>query len=90
MEDGFANSAIKHHVNNTRPYGDVESFVIKVGQLPGDFSESNCWIFYNVFREVNERYCSVIPLVPHTGFLNRIRIIYKPDGVIFSGPWWGK
>lgn len=39
MEDGFANSAIKHHVNNTRPYGDVESFVIKVGQLPGDFLE---------------------------------------------------
>lgn len=30
MEDGFANSAIKHHVNNTRPYGDVESFVVVV------------------------------------------------------------
>jgi hypothetical protein len=45
MEDGFANSAIKYHVDNTRPYGDVESFVIIVGQLPGDFSESNCWIF---------------------------------------------
>jgi hypothetical protein len=29
-----------------------------------------------------------MPLVPHTGFLNRIRIIYKPDGVIFSAPWW--
>ena len=48
MEDGFANSAIKHHVDNTRPYGDVESFVIKVGQLPGDFSESNLLDFYNV------------------------------------------
>ncbi len=66
MEDGFANSVIKHHVNKYRPYGDTESFVIKVGQLPGDFSESDCWIF------------------------NRIRIIYKPDGVIYSGPWWGK
>src|ERR671918_1489933 len=29
-----------------------------------------------------------MPLVPHIGFLNRIRIIYKPDGVIFSAPWW--
>jgi hypothetical protein len=37
MEDGFANSAIKHHVNKYRPFGDMESFVMKVGRLPGDF-----------------------------------------------------
>lgn len=52
MEDGFANSAIKHDVNKYRPFGDTESFVIKVSQVPGDF-EFNCWIFYDVFREMD-------------------------------------
>ena len=52
MEDGFANSAIKHDVNKYRPFGDTESFVIKVSQVPGDF-EFNCWIFYDVFREMH-------------------------------------
>jgi hypothetical protein len=51
MEDGFANSATKHDVNKYRPFGDMESFVIKVSQVPGDF-EFNCWIFYDVFREM--------------------------------------
>jgi hypothetical protein len=37
MEDGFANSVIKHDVNKYRPFGDTESFVIRVGQPPGDF-----------------------------------------------------
>jgi hypothetical protein len=63
----------------------MESFVIKVGRLPGGFWSPIAG-FYNVFRDVDERNSSVILLVPHTGFLNRIRIIYKPDGVIFSAP----
>ena len=53
MEDGFANSAIKHDVNKYRPFGDTESFVIKVSQA-GRLLEFNCWILCNLFREMDD------------------------------------